>query len=91
LKVLKSLGTSIILRIAGGKLGKYDLVVVHQYYGASYAINNPADDDFEFMLKVNSVAPLQLSKGGGTLLTIDGENFDPTETAMLVNIGEEVN
>jgi hypothetical protein len=65
--------TDMTVILGGGRTGDYKLRVVN-YLGAS------VDVDFSYKIIVNSVTPKSGSKLGGTLLTIEGDNFSVTKT-----------
>lgn len=91
LKVESITNTQLVVRFPGARIGNYDLVVYRIGWGISKPTTKVTDDDFEVSIKMTGVSPLEGSIGGGTLITITGENFDPSEYSTLVNIGETPN
>jgi IPT/TIG domain len=82
--------TTISVRIAGGRTAQYDLVIVRKGWGRSKPVTD-ATDDIELAIKVFRVNNNQLSMGGGTIITIEGQNFDTDESSTLVTIGSIYN
>ena len=60
--------TDITARLGGGRTGDYTIHAVNSL-GSSAYIN------FSYEITVSSIAPNFGSKNGGTILTIDGDNF----------------
>ena len=53
---------------------------------------NPASAvDFAYKIPLTGISPLTGSRFGGTLITIDGANFSPSKTDMMVSVGLELN
>ena len=89
MKVLSSTGTLVKAGIPGGIEGAYKVVLT---VGSVNAVANPASAvDFAYKIPLTGISPLTGSHFGGTLITIDGANFSPSQTDMMVSVGLELN
>lgn len=67
----------ITVRFPGGFMGDYELIVQHDDYGTL-----ESSATFRIGAKVTAVSPKTGSAGGGTLVTVTGEDFD-TEKSFI--------
>ena len=82
-------GDTIVAGIPGGVAGSFQLVVNVDGLGNSFSPNGA--DAFTYEVNVASISPTSGNFYGGTLLTIAGQNFDPTPQQTLVFLGDQLN
>jgi IPT/TIG domain len=82
--------TLVTIKLQGGRAGNYDLVVNRKSWGDSYPALSTTDD-FALKTVIIGSSPKVGSIGGGTLLTVTGENFDTIPGNTLVIIGNVPN
>jgi hypothetical protein len=87
LKVITITDTTLQVRLAGGRAGKYNLVVSRIGWGRSRPAN-PTADDVELGVKIYRINNNVVSLGGGSIITIEGLNFDDDIANTLVSVGE---
>jgi len=65
------------LILPGGSAGNYKVNVIKSGVGRAVPANSTAID-FSYLIKITGVTPTTGSITGGTILTIAGVNFSPT-------------
>lgn len=85
-KVVSVTNTLLTVKLQGGRAGNYELVVNRKDWGDSFPAT-PTTDDFALKIVVSGSSPKLGSIGGGTVITITGENFDTIPGNTLVLIG----
>ena len=91
MRVLELSDTLIKVGISGGLPGLFSVNVRKGTDGN--AIANPSTaTDFTYEVSIDTISPTTGSISGGTLITITGKNFIPTDTTeSMVTIGNQLN
>lgn len=91
LNVISLTTTYIKVGLPGGLPGIFTVKVTLPNSNGDSLPNSAGADTFQYVVSIKSVSPLTGSINGGTLITIDGENFSADTQNTLVFIGTTLN